>query len=478
MSQDDSLDTSLNYSIDKFYDTKDLNYSLFDTTVLSEQQDTPGKPSKTIKMETMAGEGSTGQSPNITDQTLPPTPPNIFNLPPNTGAPNVNNTNNNTALLNQHQNASISSPVLRQPHPVISEHKLSVAYGHAQAYMNLFKPSKVDTWFDESVSLFKNAQVPTHIYLFNIITCCNSFLPTSKHIEWTTSMDTVTAKAFIIKAFQVSHEEKVQKALTEEVWKNKNYRSQLNDLTAIFGNNYELKKEFLMKRFPTNQQTLAFTKIQALEANAGIAQEQKLKDLANYIDQYNISYPAKETHLEKVNMIGFKQASNGEEVVRNQMRQMEQQKEEMIQTITQGVINNIQKMKIETPAQDANNGSGPKNKYYSNRNDSYVDNIQDWRNKENNQSRKYNIGGYKSDNYRPRTHDQNYRSRDNNPRPRRQNNTCSEHFRYGGRATANGCRPGCRFHPARLCYGHARFGDQCWKDKCEPFCRRYGETKN
>ena len=418
-----NLDKSID---DRFFDSR----FTFNESSYFEEQDTPNKNLTTKKenMESNATLNATTESSNADNNRVQIRPP--F----------------------QHVN-------------VQSDHKLTVAYQHAQAYLNLFKPSKVETWFEECASLFKAAQVPTTTIVFNILTCCNTYLPHSKQIEWTTTMDLATAKAFLIKAFRVSHEEKVHKALEKETWRNKTYSAQLKDLTDAFGSNYELIKEFLMKRFPENQQTMAFTTLQALEQDEGLRPEKRLSEWTRTLDQYCTSFANKEPSRQ-INWI--KEQDDNIAPATDKFQQQQIQNQQVMMQTLQGVINSIEKLQVQT-----------------NKDQKTVKQTENWQpnyEKPNKTNDGQPVPLWRNSNYRNETHNRNYYTRQDNYRRqggrRRQINICHEHLIYGPRYRANNCAAGCKEHPAQLCYGHARFGEAAWKENCEPFCRRFRDQKN
>ena len=395
--------------------------------------------------------------------------------------------NKSGSLVHKPELSSLSRSPSRSPSPKMSEHALNVAYNHARGYLNMFKRSGVGKWFDETIKLFNDAQVPTKTYLFDILTVCNTHLPPERTIEWSDTLTNSTAKQLLIDAFAVSNEERIKTALDPNSWKNKTFLMQLKELTDAFGSNYALKKEFLMKRFPTIQQTMAFTKIQQLEADSAITEEDKLKQLVTYMDSYNISYPVNKDNMPAVCSI----TPVVDSYVSDQAKQLQlfqDQKDEIVQSITQNVISSIQAMNLNSNKGNHNEAKRNDNYYQSNKygqNKNYQDNY--GRNNRNFNNRQFDrrYDGPRSNNkpyngqrqQRPPSYGGNYQNR-RAPNTNRPINVCSEHMDNGANYRASKCAAGCRFHPAKLCYGHAKFGARAWKDNCEPFCKKFHDQKN
>ena len=431
------------------------------------------------------------------------TTPDPYNRP-TANDPTQIHTHNNPNLPRQSSNSSLTDPNQDK----MAEHLLNIALNHARAYLNLFTRSGIDKWFDNSVALFTAAKVPEGTYLFDIINVCNSHLPSDRHIEWNNDVKTADIKQKVIQSFQISHEEKVRKAMDQESWKNKTFKTQLNELTDAFGENYDLKKEFLIKRFPVHIQTMAFTKIQQLEATQGLSSADKLLQLVTYIDEYNLTYPSAGSSTSG-NICTIQDTYINDPVITQaaQLAQIEAQKQDIVNSITEKVINSIQAMQLDNKkSEDMSKNKSWNNSNFGrnggNKNRRYEQNHQN-NNFEQNYGQNYgnryngsgnNGHGYNNSGNYGRYYDNGYQQQNNqkfhqqtnrkqsgrfqdikNERPP---NICADHLAYGPNYKSNKCQAGCRFHPARLCYGHANYGDRAWDSKCEPFCQRFQGQKN
>ena len=394
--------------------------------------------------------------------------------------------------------ASTSTPIQI---PVVSgnmsDHALTVAYAHAKAYMNLFSRSNVDKWFDNCVVLFTGAQVPEATYLFEILTVSNSHLPIDKQIEWSNTANTADTKQKILLAFQISNEEKIKKVLDPNSWKSKTFKTQLKEMREAFGTNYGLLKEMLLKRFPMHVQTMAYTKLQTLEATASITQENRLNQLVEYIDDYNIQFPmSKEASVSAINMVQHAWNDPMQDQ-KMHLQNLNAQKEEIVQSITERVISSIQALQVDNkkleeaePKKNWNNNKNDRkdnqrNKGYGQRQNYGKNNGQNYGNRYNNagnnnrrQNNNYQNSNRNQNSQRQYSNNGNYSGNNQNSRNERPYNICADHMAFGQNYRSNKCQSGCRYHPSKICYGHYRFGDNAWSSRCEPFCRRFQEQKN